>query len=66
MKNVIGILLAAFLLTSCTASVDDYETTLPKFELDRYFDGRVIAWGMVQDYSNQVTRRFCVDMISDG
>ncbi len=47
---------------SCSTKVDDYEGTSPKFELDRYFDGDVIAWGMVQDYSDKVTRRFCVEM----
>jgi hypothetical protein len=36
---------------------------MPKqFDIKNYFNGPVIAWGMVQDYSNKVTRRFCVEI----
>lgn len=48
---------------SCSSSIDEYENTQPKFDLPTYFDGEVTAWGIVQDYSNKLTRRFCVDII---
>ncbi len=51
------------LIISCSSSVDDYENTKPTFNLAEYFNGEVTAWGIVQDYSNKLTRRFCVDII---
>lgn len=50
-------------MLSCSHSIDDYESTKPTFSLATYFDGEVTAWGIVQDYSNKLTRRFCVDII---
>lgn len=59
----LGLAIAStFWLTSCTSTLDDYKNTTPKFELSEYFDARSIAFGMLQDYSNQVTRRFCVEI----
>ncbi len=52
-----------FLLTACSATLDDYADTGPKFDLQTYFTGDVTAWGIVQDYSTKLTRRFCVDII---
>lgn len=52
----------SLLLSGCSTNVEDYEGTSPTFELDRYFNGDVVAWGMVQDYTDKVTRRFCVEM----
>lgn len=52
----------AFLITSCSTHITDYKETTPKFDIKRYFTGDLIAYGMVQDYSNQVTRRFCVEL----
>ena len=49
---------------SCSSSLDDYENTKPEFDLPTYFDGEITAWGIVQDYSNKLTRRFCVDIIA--
>lgn len=56
------VLATSVTLASCSTNVEEYEGTSPKFELDRYFDGDVVAWGMVQDYTDKVTRRFCVEM----
>ena len=50
------------LLTSCSADISDYKNTGPKFDIKTYFSGEFIAWGMVQDYTAQVTRRFCVEL----
>jgi hypothetical protein len=51
------------LVLSCSSSLDDYEKTTPEFDLSTFFDGQVTAWGIVQDYSNKLTRRFCVDIV---
>lgn len=58
------LMLASILLlvTSCSADISDYENTTPKFDIKAYFNGEFIAWGMVQDYTSKVTRRFCVEL----
>ncbi|MGK0382736.1 MAG: hypothetical protein ACI8QG_002507 [Flavobacteriales bacterium] len=61
-KYLVLILIFPFVV-SCSSSIDDYESTEPTFDLATYFDGEVTAWGIVQDYSNKLTRRFCVDII---
>lgn len=54
---------ALLLLTvGCSADISDYKKTTPKFDIKTYFTGKFIAHGMVQDYSNKVTRRFCVEL----
>ena len=45
------------------ATLEDYQDTGPAFDLQNYFSGEVTAWGIVQDYSTKLTRRFCVDII---
>lgn len=60
----ISTLLLLLLITSCSADISDYKKTTPKFDIKHYFTGEFVAWGMVQDYSNQVTRRFCVELNS--
>ena len=45
MKTIFAAAAFSLLLVGCSTQVDDYQDTNPKFELDRYFDGEVIAWG---------------------
>lgn len=60
----IGLLAGAFIsLTACSTSLEDYQNTKPEFDLKTYFNGEVTAWGIVQDYSDKTTRRFCVDIV---
>jgi hypothetical protein len=54
--------LCLIFMSSCSTDVTDYKHTSPKFDIKNYFDGELIAWGMVQDYANKVTRRFCVEL----
>jgi hypothetical protein len=63
-KNFKTILLSMLLIliTSCSSELSDYQETYPKFDIQTYFTGELIGWGMVQDYTNQVTRRFCVEL----
>jgi hypothetical protein len=35
----------------------------PRLDLKEYFNGSIKAWGIVQDRSGKVTRRFDVDMV---
>ncbi|SDN10631.1 DUF3833 domain-containing protein [Vreelandella arcis] len=53
--------LLAFFLTACSSvDVEDYAGTEPRLDIAEYFTGTTRAWGMVQDYSGEVQRRFTV------
>lgn len=54
---------ALLLLSSCSTRLSDYENQGEALDLKTYFDGPVVAWGMLQDYNEKVTRRFCVEMV---
>ncbi len=60
--QTIVIFLSAFLLSACATSLDGdrYRDQQPGFDLFRFFDGDVKAWGIVQDRSGEVTQRFTV------
>lgn len=53
------------LLSSCSTSLEDYQESHPSFDIKSYFNGDVIAWGVVQDHTNKVNRRFCVEIKGD-
>lgn len=53
----------ALLTTSCTSvQLSDYANQKPQFDMQEYFNGRVVAYGIVQDRSGKVIRRMTVDM----
>ncbi|MCM8534525.1 MAG: DUF3833 domain-containing protein [Lentisphaeraceae bacterium] len=64
MRYVILTFLTLFLV-GCSSSPDLelYEESSPKLDLKQYFTGPIKAWGLVQDRSGNVTRRFDVDMV---
>lgn len=46
-------------LGACASvSVTDYEKNLPKLELEKFFDGNLVAEGIVKNRSGRVTRTF--------
>ncbi|OAN11732.1 hypothetical protein A3K86_21760 [Photobacterium jeanii] len=51
-----------FVITACSHSIADYQDTDPEFALFEFFEGEVLAWGMLQDRSGQQTRRFEVQI----
>jgi hypothetical protein len=66
MKQHIG-LIAASLVALCLAScasvtVSDYSAERPKFDMKQYFNGKLVAHGIIQDRSGKVTRRMVVNM----
>lgn len=63
MRNVFFVLILG-LLSSCSTAIDHYRDSSPNFKLEAFFNGPLRAYGMVQDYSEQVTRRFIVNMIA--
>ena len=57
-------LVGAFLLYGCEATMRpaDYAAEQPRLDLKSYFNGTVDAWGMFQDRSGKVIKRFTVVM----
>jgi hypothetical protein len=62
-RRIAPVLLAVMLLAGCTTSVRDYAGREPQLDLREYLDGPLVAWGIVQDRSGEVTRSFRVDMV---
>lgn len=51
------------LLAGCSSvQLSDYAQEQPKFDLRQYFNGQVVAHGVVQDRSGKVIRRMTVNM----
>lgn len=50
-----------WVLAGCASvEVDDYASETPVLDLRRYFDGTLDAWGVFQDRSGKVVKRFHV------
>jgi hypothetical protein len=62
LNKKIMLLSIILLISSCSVNIEDYQEGKPSFDIKEYFNGDVIAWGMVQDRTNKVTRRFCVEI----
>jgi len=65
MKHMTVALMFAFValtLVGCSASIDDYQDDTPALQLENFFEGDLVAYGTVQDYSGKVTQRFRVEM----
>ena len=50
------------LLAGCGTSLDDYRGQGPNWDLARFFNGKLVAHGLVTDRSGEVTSRFRVEM----
>ena len=50
------------LLTSCATPMSYYDNTSPQLKLEEFYNGPLVAYGMVQDRKGRVIRRFKVDM----
>lgn len=52
-----------FFLISCSApNVEHYKDTSPSFDFKKFFSGNLKAYGVVQDYKGEVSRKLVVDM----
>ena len=56
-------LLAMLFVAGCTSSVRDYAQRESRLDLQDYFDGPLVAWGIVQNRSGEMTRSFRVDLV---
>ena len=41
---------------------EDFQNTSPTIKIEKYFEGQVKAWGLLQDRKGKVTRQFKADM----
>ena len=60
MKQLFAVLLTCLFAGCATVDIKDYAAEQPKLDLKQYFNGTIDGWGMVQDRSGKVTRRFHV------
>jgi hypothetical protein len=56
------ILSAMLSVCACTTAPREYAGREPHLRLEEYFDGPLVAWGIVQNRSGKVTRSFRVDL----
>jgi len=57
------IAVASFLFISCgSINVEEYSNAEPKLDMKTYFDGDLKAYGILQDRSGKVTRKFTADI----
>ncbi|MGB0733931.1 MAG: DUF3833 domain-containing protein [Pontibacterium sp.] len=64
-RLVLMLTIGGFLVlgSGCGVSVEDYQGKAPSLQLDQYFNGQLKAYGMVEDYSGKVTRRFKAQIV---
>jgi len=62
--KVVILTLSIAALSACSVSIDgkNYESQSPTFSLESFFDGNVMAWGIVQNRSGEVVQRFVVNI----
>ncbi|WP_256717974.1 DUF3833 domain-containing protein [Shewanella sp. UCD-KL12] len=60
-KYLLGML--ALCLTACsTPSIEDYKEISPDLHLNEFFNGKLVAYGIVLDRSGKLLRRFKADI----
>lgn len=63
--RALWISLMLLLITSCGAfNLDEHKDTLPEMKLETFFDGNLVAYGIVLDRSGNLLRRFNVDLMA--
>ncbi|WP_068829332.1 DUF3833 domain-containing protein [Pseudomonas sp. BMS12] len=64
-RRLLALLLAGMLLGGCSGvEVEHYADQQPRLDLPTFFDGPVEAWGIFEDRSGEVIKRFHVDINS--
>ena len=62
-KKTISIILLSMSLLSCSnIKPKDYQANEPTLDIRHYLNGKIKAWGMLEDRSGKITRRFTVEM----
>lgn len=61
-KSILVGTCALFLISCSAPSVDHYKNTSPEFDFKTFFTGNLKAYGVVQDFKGELTRKLVVDM----
>ncbi|WP_394205673.1 DUF3833 domain-containing protein [Shewanella waksmanii] len=65
MKKLL-VLLMVMMVSSCsTVDLKDYANTTPELKLEEFFNGKLVAYGIVVDRGGKMLRRFEVDLVAD-
>lgn len=66
LKGIVLMGLMAF-INGCSAGGDlaHYKDMRPELSMQEYFNGPIKAWGIVQDRSGNIKRRFSIDMVGE-
>ncbi|XPF96296.1 DUF3833 domain-containing protein [Colwellia sp. RE-S-Sl-9] len=57
------LLILLFCVTSCSSpKIEDYKNTTPDLVLEDFFNGKLVAYGIVLDRSGKLSRRFTVKL----
>ena len=62
MKTLLILLLCCTLIACASSDVEQYAAEQPELSLQNYLNGDLQAWGMFQDRSGKVIKRFHVSM----
>jgi hypothetical protein len=54
--------LIGMMISGCSATIEDYQDETPRLDMASYFNGPLQAWGMFQNRSGKVIKRFEVQM----
>ena len=60
LKTTLAILAIAVLASCATTDIAEYKAEKPRLDLAQYFNGTIDGWGMFQDRSGKVVKRFYV------
>ena len=71
MKKILLIIILLIIITALIKSnlfndnmkPQDFKDTEPEIKIEKYFEGQVKAWGILQDRKGRVTRQFEANMI---
>ena len=71
MKKILLILILLIIITALIKSnlfndsmkPEDFKNTEPEIKIEKYFEGQVKAWGILQDRKGRVTRQFEANML---
>lgn len=51
------------MLTGCSQKIEQYQKGEPRADIQAYFNGKIKAWGLIQNWKGEVITKFDVDMV---
>lgn len=64
LRTITYLIFSLIFLSACSVSIDgeQYKAVEPDFNIESFFDGKVRAWGIVQNRDGDVVQRFVVNI----